>query len=63
MEILDIKKWNACIKHNQKKILTKQMMVNAGEVGNVDKSNEIETDNRTDKEQSANNKLSAHEQS
>lgn len=35
----------------------------AGEAGNVDESNETETDNRTDKEQSGNNKLSAHEQS
>lgn len=32
----------------------------AGEAGNVDESNETETDNRTDKEQSGNNKLSAH---
>ncbi len=32
-------------------------------MGNVDESNETETDNRTDKEQSANNELSVYEQS
>lgn len=36
--------------------------VAAGEAENVDKS-VLETDNRTDKEQSANNKLSTHEES
>lgn len=66
MEILDTKKIECPHKtqteENTNKTNEGEQVV-AGEAGNVDKSNETETDNRNDKEQSANNKLSTHEQS